>query len=397
MKKILATLLTALLALASFAGCIGGDEEPVDAEPVETNIPGEGEAPIAAFTFSTAEYEINVDASGSSDPAGRPLRYLWEFGDASRLQFGIKEYHEYEDTASFTVTLTVDNGIAESTAMARISVVGESSGDSVAGGSAYMEISENVTNKWAVVDGLSDYPGTGNDLPDCHTDALNVWDYLVGSCNFSRERTFLLLNSSATTKNVKAAIDYIGAHSDDASVFVYYHSGHGPAPGANPTDGAVEAGICLYDENAMRSTLNEWFSVLKYERFVFITDSCFAGEFGGVGATQFAPGLTEGLAAPGRVIISSSFDGITSSSTGSGGAFTIPFITWAMREGKGDGCTMTCPPDAVETAGETDGIVTIQEAYWYTYYILSTGQGISPVHTSQLPEMNDQYGEPFYL
>jgi serine protease len=58
---------------------------------------------------------IAFDGSGSSDPESQPLTYNWDFGDNS-FATGVTPGHVYAAAGTFTVTLVVDDGIADSSA-----------------------------------------------------------------------------------------------------------------------------------------------------------------------------------------------------------------------------------------------------------------------------------------
>jgi PKD repeat protein len=53
--------------------------------------------------------ETLFDGSGSSDPDGDALTYLWDFGDGATAE-GARVTHAYSKSGKYTVTLTVDDG-----------------------------------------------------------------------------------------------------------------------------------------------------------------------------------------------------------------------------------------------------------------------------------------------
>jgi PKD repeat protein len=79
------------------------------------------EAPEASFTYSPLNPEVNetitFNASGSSDPDGTIINYMWDFGDGT-TGAGITATHSYTLNGNYTVALTVtdnDNLIATTT------------------------------------------------------------------------------------------------------------------------------------------------------------------------------------------------------------------------------------------------------------------------------------------
>ncbi|MFP4054346.1 MAG: PKD domain-containing protein, partial [Phycisphaerae bacterium] len=80
-----------------------------DSDPDPTN-----SAPLADFQAASAggttdTILLSLDATGSDDPDGDPLQYLWVFGDGERAE-GVTVTHEISSTANRTVTLTVLDG-----------------------------------------------------------------------------------------------------------------------------------------------------------------------------------------------------------------------------------------------------------------------------------------------
>src|SRR5918996_820418 len=91
-----------------------GSGTPSSAEVLTANVapvadagtPVEGDEG-SSFTFSGA---------ASGDPDGDALMYRWDFGDGSPVATGVEVSHIYVDNGTFTVTLTVSDGLEESTA-----------------------------------------------------------------------------------------------------------------------------------------------------------------------------------------------------------------------------------------------------------------------------------------
>ena len=71
-----------------------------------------------------ADQVVALDGSGSSDPDGRPLTYIWDFGDGETARFTFpRTTHVFKREGNYTVKLTVDNGRnCTNTASAPISI-----------------------------------------------------------------------------------------------------------------------------------------------------------------------------------------------------------------------------------------------------------------------------------
>ena len=71
---------------------------------------GDNNPPVADFTATPTSGStpliVQVDASGSSDPDGDSIRYLWDFGDGDTA-IGLTSNHTYDTAGTFTIRLTV--------------------------------------------------------------------------------------------------------------------------------------------------------------------------------------------------------------------------------------------------------------------------------------------------
>jgi len=84
-------------------------------------------APIASFTGSNEACGnpnlVTLDASGSSDPDGDALTYVWDFGDGT-TSTGVAVTHVYTNITFdiATVTLTVSDGVLSNTLIKQVSL-----------------------------------------------------------------------------------------------------------------------------------------------------------------------------------------------------------------------------------------------------------------------------------
>jgi len=82
----------------------------------------EPKAKILAPSQGYVGQEILFDGSQSSDPNDDPLIFYWDFGDGSKSS-DKKTAHIYQNPGEYLVTLTVDDGMASSTATTTIKIL----------------------------------------------------------------------------------------------------------------------------------------------------------------------------------------------------------------------------------------------------------------------------------
>ncbi|MDD5502413.1 MAG: PKD domain-containing protein, partial [Candidatus Thermoplasmatota archaeon] len=238
---------------------------------------------------------------------------------------------------------------------------------------------ENLANKWALLVGMCDYPpigAGGSDLEDCYMDVASARKVLTAS-GFAGERIRILENQSATVNAVKEGLQWLADSADADSEVFFYYSGHGESIG-------IDSAIDVFDGAVWTTDMEPILSGLQSKKAFFGFDACQNGAMDGVGTGPLH--VTEGLAAPGRIIVSASSEATLSYSTGSGGAFTRAFIEEGLLGGAGDSFLQ----------GNNDGKTSIEEAFNYAFYRCETA-GTSPTAPEMLPQMNDQYdGEMFF-
>lgn len=64
---------------------------------------------------------VSLSAQGAGDPDGRPLTFLWNFGDSTTAS-GQSVTHTYASTGKFVITLTVDDGKLTASTTTNVSV-----------------------------------------------------------------------------------------------------------------------------------------------------------------------------------------------------------------------------------------------------------------------------------
>lgn len=84
-------------------------------------------------------------------------------------------------------------------------------------------------NAYAIIIGISDYPGTDYDLSYCDDDAIAVYNMLINDYNFKPENIIYLQDSSATKNDIDDAFNTISSVINPNDIFYFYYSGHGGA------------------------------------------------------------------------------------------------------------------------------------------------------------------------
>ncbi len=205
-------------------------------------------------------------------------------------------------------------------------------------------------NKYAIVIGISDYPGTANDLKYADDDADEMYKALTTIYGYTPENIYLLKDMGANFSAVHDAIYNLQTKTGSSDEIVFFFSGHGGKGRASDGDKeAIDESIIVHDGDPNGTLLyiwdgqlKEWFNGFNTSRIVFIFDSCVAG------------GMTD-LAATGRII------NMATTETGTAyefvdlenGQFTYYFVDEGMLQGLAD------------LVG-TPVVVTIEEAFDYS-------------------------------
>jgi len=188
-------------------------------------------------------------------------------------------------------------------------------------------------NKYAIIIGISDYPGTAYDLQYCDDDAEDMYLALTTRYGYSASNIYKLENMDASFDAIHNAINNIESLEVPGDEVVFFFSGHGANGVAVDGDKErVDEAIVSHDGNLGGSLLaiwdgqlKDWFSGFDTSWVIFIFDSCFAG------------GMMD-LQAPGRVInMACSESGLSYEDDSWGnGQFTYYFVDQGMLNGRAD-------------------------------------------------------------
>lgn len=87
------------------------------------------EPPVPQFTVSRTGLQVQVDASGSTDPDGEVVAYDWDFGDGT-VRSGQSVSHTYGSAGEYQITLSVtDDADATATTTRTVTVSPQQDGD----------------------------------------------------------------------------------------------------------------------------------------------------------------------------------------------------------------------------------------------------------------------------
>ena len=143
---------------------------------------------------------------------------------------------------------------------------------------------EPEVNKWAVIVGISDYPGVESDLWHADDDAQEMRDALIGEYGFPEGNIKLLLDRKAKARDILRAIDWLAGREDTDSSVLFFFCGHGfSAPDAENWDSDLEAdsydeGIVSWDMYGLPDgMLREKFATFETNKLAMVFGSCFSG------------------------------------------------------------------------------------------------------------------------
>jgi hypothetical protein len=208
---------------------------------------------------------------------------------------------------------------------------------------------ECTGTKYAIIIGISDYPGTADDLDYCDDDARDMYNALTSHYGYDDANIHLLIDADATFDAIRSAVADIETKALAGDEVVFFFSGHGARGKANDGDREnIDEAIVVHDGSNLEyiwdGQLKTWFEGFDTSRIILIFDSCLAG------------GMTD-LKADGRVIaMACSENGLSYEGDAWGnGQFTYYFVDEGMLQAEADKYdNMPGVPD-----------VTVEEAFDY--------------------------------
>ncbi len=264
---------------------------------------------------------------------------------------------------------------------------------------------------YAVICGISDYPGTENDLSYPADDALAIRNRLLSDPRWKSENITMLINSEATYAAINGAIANMAARADSDDVCLFFYSGHGTTVSDtypyDESDGFDEC-LYVYDTIIRDDVFAQWINALPTDNYIVLLDCCYSG-----GQIKNAD-ITPGMAVKGI--------GKTKSTAGDGFAADIKGAVISLEDlnDNGRGAVLTSSDDfelsweltslghgvftyylleALSGAADTDGdgFVSVEECYSYIYPLALDHQTTQIYDASPLAMPIMQYNSARYV
>ncbi len=240
--------------------------------------------PQAEFTVSPNDPKVGekivLDASGSSDPDGRIVKYSWDTGDGKGDRSGKTISCTFNSTGVFEVKLTVTDDDGNSSSTSREVSVAE-------------RPTIEVGDKHALVVGISEYKyGSIDELRYADEDAEDFYQFLTGDEyeGFEEENVTLLTNEKATTQRIREGLSNLITEANPGDLVIIFFSGHGmtgPDLNGDEADGLDEYFVTYDTNNESNATLlstglrdDEFGDLVRSidsRQVALFIDSCYSG------------------------------------------------------------------------------------------------------------------------
>ncbi len=139
---------------------------------------------------------------------------------------------------------------------------------------------ESGQRVFAVMVGVSDYPGDHNDLPFTDEDAVKLEEELARQ-GVLNPASIVLTNAQATRASVTAAFEQVAARAGPDDLFIFFFSGHGVQEDSEDPaelDGQSEL-LSLYDGDLSDDELAALFDTVDARLSLLVIDACYSGGF----------------------------------------------------------------------------------------------------------------------
>ncbi|MBA7494785.1 hypothetical protein ES702_05362 [subsurface metagenome] len=210
-------------------------------------------------------------------------------------------------------------------------------------------------NFWAVVVGVD-----GGEAVNLDNDAQDFANVLMNVYGYPSENIVLLLNSQATKSAVISALEWLGDQEVQRDGVAIFFSTHG----------SVDL-LHLYDDFLGDSELSSILSGFESHNILVMVLACYSGSF-----VDVADSIAYGIVVTATQADELGYDVIPWGNT----IFAEFFVDRGMSQGLAD--------------ANTDGMVSVQEAFNYAYENCADPPGAM---TATHPQMVDQYEGDYFL
>lgn len=135
---------------------------------------------------------------------------------------------------------------------------------------------------WGLFAGITDYPGSTNDLPECANDARKLAEAVRNQGNMPESQEFLFTDAQATTGNIRQAMQTIASRIRPDDVFIFFYSGHGGQTDSSQDSRELDERdeyMFVHDGRLMDDEVGQMFDAINARVSLVALDACFAGGF----------------------------------------------------------------------------------------------------------------------
>jgi len=336
----------------------GGDDESNDVSRIQMGGNVSGALSSGDETLDTGEYRDLIAFDGQAGQSVAVEMASSDFDTYLMLMTPGEDILQNDDYEGSTSRSRIDLNLPSS---GRYYIVATSYGAGESGSYQVSLSSSNApapgpapspsggSNVYGIFMGISDYEGSGSDLPYCAEDASNLARAMTTGVGMSSSNAILLTDSQATTGNFRNAVSTMAGRVDSDDILVIFYSGHGSRVDrsggyeqADP-DGKDET-LYLYDGHLFDNEMSEMLDAVDAGTILLVLDSCFSGGF-----------AKDVISRPGRMGLFSSEEDVTSMVAGkfTAGGYLAYFIAEAVEQKLAD--------------EDQDGAITALELSQYIY------------------------------
>lgn len=187
-----------------------------------------------------------------------------------------------------------------------------------------------ITDKWALVIGISKYRDSSLNLKAVRKDAVAFTDFLIHDAGFAPSHVITVYDKEATKEKILRTLEELGKKVRGDDLFVFYANGHGSST-SRKTGGNYflchdyESGEPVEKQLLMQDLSSTLKSQVPSERIVVILQSCHSG-YAKIGAVPSAQSMSDELQGTGRIVATACQGYEASWVLSSGGVFTKALI-----------------------------------------------------------------------